>query len=545
MTADHAPAPPDRRYPAPPLRLTAFAPAPTEHVLLPRVASSLFPHLPPRSRRPFSVALAVLIVALIVFAVLRWQAPLIAVSTLGLPLLFMIYTYQADVAGGLPARGTLLLTAVLGAGLGVGWALLTGAIVARANDVALGPGMSRWPILVDGLVIPLGGAILMLVPAFVLRVLRPPRRESLDGFIIGSSGAIAFTAATILTLLAPQFATGLTADDRPVSVLLVEAGIRGVAMPLTAAAAGGLVGAALWFTRRADTLQWLPTLTLAVVVVLVLVLYAALGLIDVAPLPQGWQLALHLAVAVSALVALRAGLHVALLYETPDGGRAARSVRLTSHTRILLSFGAGLVLVLVAAVAVSAVVTPSAARYVCPPNCGRPPIGTPVEATPRFTSSNGDFSVSYPGPTTAYQATLRPNGLVLDFVGGDTGKLELFGEPAAGRTAKQVADDLIQQTYPDATVDYEIPNALVGYQLGYGVVADDYPQDSAGSYARLRVLVMVAVKSGLALVAAAIGPYHEFSPDFGNGHPSGANLQIAIDMGKYVNSFSWRGDPPR
>ena len=31
--------------------------------------------------------------------------------------------------------------------------------------------------------------------------------------------------------------------------LLVEAGIRGVAVPLTAAAAGGLIGAALWFTR--------------------------------------------------------------------------------------------------------------------------------------------------------------------------------------------------------------------------------------------------------------------------------------------------------
>ena len=46
-------------------------------------------------------------------------------------------------------------------------------------------------------------------------------------------------------------------------------------------------------------------------------------------------------------------------------------------------------------------------------------------------------------------------------------------------------------------------------------------------------------------VAAAVGPYHEFGPDFGPGPPSGANLEIAQDMGKYVNSFSWRGDPPR
>jgi hypothetical protein len=47
------------------------------------------------------------------------------------------------------------------------------------------------------------------------------------------------------------------------------------------------------------------------------------------------------------------------------------------------------------------------------------------------------------------------------------------------------------------------------------------------------------------LVAAAVGPYHEFSRDFGSGHPSGANLQLALDMGKYVNSFTWRGGSPR
>ncbi len=35
----------------------------------------------------------------------------------------------------------------------------------------------------------------------------------------------------------------------PSASLLVEAGIRGIAVPLTAAAVGGLIGAALWFTR--------------------------------------------------------------------------------------------------------------------------------------------------------------------------------------------------------------------------------------------------------------------------------------------------------
>jgi hypothetical protein len=191
------------------------------------------------------------------------------------------------------------------------------------------------------------------------------------------------------------------------------------------------------------------------------------------------------------------------------------------------------------------VITPTPPRYVCPPDCGRPPLGTPVATNPRFTAPNGDYSFSYPGPGTAYEATVNPDGVVLDFVAGDTGTLELFGEPARDRTPQQIAEDLIEAAYPDAEVEYEIPNAAVGYQPGYGVVADEYPQDSTGTFTRLRLLVMVAVKNDLALVAAAVGPYHEFTPDFGTGHPSGANLQLAMDMAKYVNSFSWRGDPPR
>jgi hypothetical protein len=85
---------------------------------------------------------------------------------------------------------------------------------------------------------------------------------------------------------------------------------------------------------------------------------------------------------------------------------------------------------------------------------------------------------------------------------------------------------------------------MVGYQPGYGVVKDEYPQDASGTFSRLRIVVMVAVKDDYALVAAAIGPYHQFSPEFGSGHPSGVNLQLALDMGKYVNSFTWR-QPPR
>ena len=141
--------------------------------------------------------------------------------------------------------------------------------------------------------------------------------------------------------------------------------------------------------------------------------------------------------------------------------------------------------------------------------------------------------------------TQGADGITAHYISGDTGTLQLMSRPAAGRTPKEIATDLVKKTFPDAHTAYEIPNAMVGYQPGYGEAADCWPQGANSSYSRMRVLVMVAVKNDLALIAAAVGPYHEFGPNFGPGPPSGANLELAQDMGKYVNSFSWRGDPVR
>jgi hypothetical protein len=586
------------------LRPRAYCAAPGEHVLRLFVVSSLFPHLPNPSRAPFRVALAVLLVALIALALLGWQAALIAVSALGFPLLFLLYLHESDIDDDLPVS-SLALTAALGAALGVGWALLTGAMVADSYDVALSDGTSEGHSILEGLAIPAGSAALMVLPVVVVRLLRPSTRESLDGFVIGALGAIAFTASATLTRLAPQFATGPTVQDRAVSGLLAEAGIHGVALPVTAAAAGGLVGAALWFTRPAGVDRRPAHVLLAASFLVVLGLYVLLGLMEVASLTNGLHFGLHLFVTAIALLALRLGLQVALLHEAhdemnpgaqvlcphcdhvvpdtafcpncgvatraasrtsratrrtavgigvpaarpgyavPAGSYAAVPVRHTTHTGLLMAWGAGAAVAAAAAVTASVLATPVVPRYVCPPDCGKPPIGKPVASNPWFTSSDGKFSVQYPRAGTAYEVTLDPDGVEVNFTAGDTGTMEFFGMPARDRTPKQIAEALIGEHYPDATTDYEIPNALVGYQPGYGVVKDEYPQDASGTFTRLRLLVMVAVKNDYALVAAAIGPHHEFSPDFGSGHPSGVNLQLALDMGKYVNSFTWRRGPPR
>jgi hypothetical protein len=301
------------------LRIRDYGAAPGEHLLRLSLASSLFPHLPPRSRTVFRIGLAVVLAALVAFSLLRLPAATVTVAALGFVFLFLLYLRESDAFADIPAR-TLVLTAVLGIGLGVGWVLLTGAAVARSYGIALGAGVVGARMMRDGIGIPLGGVVLMLMPAVIVRLLRPPTREALEGFMIGALGALTFTAAATLTRLAPQFGTGVV-SKRPMESLIVEAGIRGVAVPLTAAAAGGLIGAALWFTRPASKKNRRPGLVRLLLVsfaVAVLVVYLGLGLIDVAHFPQVLMLVLYLALALVALLLLRVGLHLALLHEAHD-----------------------------------------------------------------------------------------------------------------------------------------------------------------------------------------------------------------------------------
>jgi hypothetical protein len=179
--------------------------------------------------------------------------------------------------------------------------------------------------------------------------------------------------------------------------------------------------------------------------------------------------------------------------------------------------------------------------YACPPDCGRPPTALPVSTNPVFTAPGGEFSVSYPAPGVTYDVTIQDDGVTAKWLLGDGGTLRLFGQPAEGRDATVVVQQVLADAFPDSVLSYELPNATVGYQNGYGVVAD-FPQPAGES---LRVIVIAAVKNDLALVAAAEGPFRQFTQEYGPGPPSPANVQIAQDMGKYVTSFSWRGDPPK
>jgi hypothetical protein len=502
------------------------------------LTSSLFPQLPERSRISFRIALIVLIAALASFATMRWSIPMLGTALSGLPLLFVIYLHEIGARKAIPIRYLAAVT-ILAIVLGVGWALIAGPAIADAYNSAAGGAMTVGQEFVWWVVIPFSEALLMVAPGVLVRVVDRTRRDPLDGFTIGALGALVANSASTATLLAPQLAMGVTTDTEPVHALIVEALVEGLAWPTTALATGGIFGIALRIKPPANTSRrsrWLRSAALLAV----LANLTVMAVIDVLPISLNWYLGLQLFIAALAVLALRI-----TLTRDSDAVVPVTPSRKSAYLRVLGPLTAGVGVTVAIGIAVATTLAPIPEHYVCPPDCGKPPLGDPVETNPRFSGDDGAFSVAYPGEGSAYEVTFDPpgiNGVQLNYVGGDTGVLTLFGEQAGERTPEQVAQQLLSSKYPGATVDYEIPNASVGYQPGYGVVADVYPRDTSSGYSRLRVIIMAAVRYDYALIAMASGPFHKFSPSYGTGHPSAANLEVAMDMGKYVNSFRWNGD---
>jgi hypothetical protein len=266
------------------------------------------------------VGLALILIGLVLFAVVKMPAALITVAALGLPLLFVLYLSESAVYRDMSVW-SMVLAGTLGAALGVGWVLLTGQMVAKAYGVPMAAGLAIHHLMREGIMIPAGGMILMLVPTVLVRLLRPTSRESLDGFVIGALAALMFAAGATLTRLAPQFATGLLVHSRPFLSLLVEAILCGVTIPLTAAVGGGMVGVALWFKGQDSNPHEHPgriRAVLWVLAIVVVLIHTGGAVTDIMGMPQLRMLAVHVVMTLVVLVLLRIALQLALMHEAPD-----------------------------------------------------------------------------------------------------------------------------------------------------------------------------------------------------------------------------------
>jgi zinc-ribbon domain len=127
--------------------------------------------------------------------------------------------------------------------------------------------------------------------------------------------------------------------------------------------------------------------------------------------------------------------------------------------------------------------------------------------------------------------------------GGVIYPITFTGEGANHRSAAQVVEQIQAKSYPNATLAYHIPGAEMGYNDGYGNVYDIRFAVAGGESARRRLIVIAAVKNGLAVELVSVGPFRasNYKDDL---HPNPANTKIVNYFDDIVNTVRFPGDPP-
>jgi hypothetical protein len=290
-----------------------FAAAPHEHVALPMLVSSLFPHLPRSSHLLFRLALALGAAVIAGLAAGRlFPLALIAAAML-FPVLVVLYLLDVNVYEDEPAWA-LALTIGWGAVAGVGFGLLALDITPTASSLIVN-GNSQY-LLGQGLLLPFFGLFVLLGGPLVL--LRYHRFNSvLDGVTFGACSAAAFGGAEAITYGFHVLSAGIRPNGAILPWIWRLLSI-GFGMPILTMGAAAAACGALWLryrapARDAQALGPLGHPTVALPVAALLVMGGAVGETF---LPAGGWLAWLAGFDVVVIVLLRRAIHVGLLEES-------------------------------------------------------------------------------------------------------------------------------------------------------------------------------------------------------------------------------------
>jgi hypothetical protein len=290
-----------------------FAAAPHEHVAVPMLVSTLFPHLPRASHRFFRAALVAGAVVVVILAVARLFPVALIAAALLLPLVVVLYLFEVNVYEDEPLWA-MALTIGWGALTGVGFGLLALDITPTASSLIV-QGGSQY-LVGQGLVLPFCGLLVLLGGPLVL--LRYHRFNSvLDGVTFGASSAAAFGGAEAITYGFHVLGNGLRPGGASVPWIWRLLSL-GIAMPVLTMGAAAAVCAALWLRHRApardaEALGRLGQPLVALPAAALLVMGGAVGETF---LPAGAWLGWLVAFDLVAIVLLRRAIHVGLLEES-------------------------------------------------------------------------------------------------------------------------------------------------------------------------------------------------------------------------------------
>jgi hypothetical protein len=233
----------------PKLREHSYAAHPGEHVAQPSVFTTLFPHLGHHKIHEFRWAFMAGVAGVLVLYLAGLITAAILVSVFLVPVLYLIYLYEAQVYRDEPA---IILGFTLGGGIIVGIVVtILGRAIYNPFDYSVNPlghpAISIGAVLIVGLIMPLVQEVLKAVPAYFL-----PNRadfpETVDGLVFGVAAGLGFSLAegligfsSALTSLPPHVAPGNWIYDLTTLAIF---------QPLLQGSATGMVVATIWRYRR-------------------------------------------------------------------------------------------------------------------------------------------------------------------------------------------------------------------------------------------------------------------------------------------------------
>ena len=215
----------------------------------PSVFTTLFPHLGHQKIHEFRWAFAVGLAGILILYIAGLITAAILVATFLVPVLYLIYLYEAQVYRDEPAT-VLGFTIGGGAVLGLVVTVIERALYnpyANVGNPLRNAGLTIGALLFVGLLVPVVQEVLKPLPALFL-----PNRadfpETVDGLVFGIAAGLGFSVAESLVAFSSALA-GLPAQLTPGNWIF-DLTTLAVFQPLMQGSATGIIVAAVWRFRR-------------------------------------------------------------------------------------------------------------------------------------------------------------------------------------------------------------------------------------------------------------------------------------------------------